>query len=436
MTAAEAMREATGEGRVALFLQGPHGPFFDRLAAMLRRTGAATWRIGFNAGDEAFWRDRAHYIPFHGPPAAWPRACHDLLARLGVSDLVLYGDTRPCHARAIEVARAAGVRVHVFEEGYLRPYWVTYERGGANGNSRLMSTGIDEMRRALAGREDEPAAAPARWGDMRAHMFWGALYHFHVLRGGRRYPGFTPHRGVTVATEFRLQLRRLLTMPARAMERRLAGRRLARGAGPYHLVLMQLAHDASFRAHGPFPSMRAFVEACIAGFAAGAPADHHLVFKAHPLEDGREPLRRIIAAAARARSLGGRVHYLPGGKLAALLDQARSAVTVNSTAGEQALWRGLPLRAFGRAVYARPELVSDEPLASFFAAPRGPDPAAYHVYRRYLLATSQIAGSYYSSAGRRRLLRVILDRMLAAEDPYDAVDRQSEAVVQQLRAVP
>jgi capsular polysaccharide export protein len=28
-------------------------------------------------------------------------------------------------------------------------------------------------------------------------------------------------------------------------------------------------------------------------------------------------------------------------------------VTVNSTAGQQALWRGLPLRAFGTAVYAQ-----------------------------------------------------------------------------------
>ena len=41
-----------------------------------------------------------------------------------------------------------------------------------------------------------------------------------------------------------------------------------------------------------------------------------------------------------------------GGKLAQLLNHARSVVTVNSTAAQQALWRGLPTRTFGAAVEA------------------------------------------------------------------------------------
>lgn len=43
--------------RVFLFLQGPHGPFFHALAKMLRVAGARVWRVGFNAGDRAFWFD-------------------------------------------------------------------------------------------------------------------------------------------------------------------------------------------------------------------------------------------------------------------------------------------------------------------------------------------------------------------------------------------
>ena len=34
-----------------LFLQGPPGPFFDRLGASLRRHGHAVHRINLNAGD-------------------------------------------------------------------------------------------------------------------------------------------------------------------------------------------------------------------------------------------------------------------------------------------------------------------------------------------------------------------------------------------------
>lgn len=63
----------TPENRVFLFLQGPHGPFFNRLGAMLRRAGATVWRVGFNAGDQAFWFHRRSYIPFTGKATEWPK---------------------------------------------------------------------------------------------------------------------------------------------------------------------------------------------------------------------------------------------------------------------------------------------------------------------------------------------------------------------------
>ena len=81
-----------------------------------------------------------------------------------------------------------------------------------------------------------------------------------------------------------------------------------------------------------------------------------------------------------------------GGKLAQLLNDARSAVTVNSTAAQQVLWRGIPIKVFGDAVYAKPEFVSTQPLPEFFAQPTRPDNKAYKDYRRYLLETSQLPG--------------------------------------------
>ncbi|MGB0960824.1 MAG: capsule biosynthesis protein CapA, partial [Halocynthiibacter sp.] len=87
----------TGNKRRFLFLQGPHGPFFARLARMLRHAGAECWRVGFNAGDAAFWRDKSHYIPFDAPQNAWPTAYAEILREKGITDIVLYGDTRPIH---------------------------------------------------------------------------------------------------------------------------------------------------------------------------------------------------------------------------------------------------------------------------------------------------------------------------------------------------
>ena len=74
-------------------------------------------------------------------------------------------------------------------------------------------------------------------------------------------------------------------------------------------------------------------------------------------------------------------------------------------------------------------------LADFFRAPVRPDTRAYRDYRRYLLETSQIAGGFYSARGRRQLLRQIVDMMLSAEDPYEALRLGTAAPRQQLRLV-
>jgi capsular polysaccharide export protein len=429
-----AMR-VSGEHRRFLLLQGPHGPFFGQLGKMLTKSGAAVWRVGFNRGDRAFWPDPVSYIPYKGSAADWPPVFSTLIAQLNITDIVLYGDTRPLHAYAVKLAKAAGITVHVFEEGYLRPHWVTYERGGSNGNSRLMGLTLAQMQADLAQSDMDLPDAPARWGDMRQHMFWGALYHWFVMIGFWDYRGYRPHRALTVGQEFLLYCKRLALLPFHRWERMLASFRIKHGGFPYHLVLLQLEHDSSFQMHSPFSTMTEFLALVMEGFAKGAAPHHHLVFKAHPLEDGRVPVASEIRRLAKLHGVTGRVHFVRGGKLAALLNHARSAVTVNSTAAQQVLWRGLPLKVFGSAVYAKPEFVSPQPLDAFFSHPSRPDSRAYRDYRHYLLETSQVPGGFYSSCGRRELLRQVVDMMLLPDDPYDALTKGSAAPRQQLRIV-
>ena len=418
-----------------LFLQGRHGPFFHRLARMLRAAGADVWRVGFNAGDKAFWFGAPGYIAFRDSTDAWPDAFRGMVDEHDITDIVLYGDTRPIHAQAVAAARALGLGIHVFEEGYMRPYWVTYERGGTNGHSRLMDLSIEQMQDALSRSDLEVPTPPAHWGDMRHHVFYGALYHWFVMFRNGDYRNVARHRELPVSTEAWLYTKRLLLMPFIALDRRIATMRIRFGGYPYHLVLMQLEHDASFQSHSPFSRMSEFIEVVMDGFATGTPRHHHLVFKAHPLENGRSPLRRIIRKLARENGVDARVHYVRGGKLAGLLDHARTAVTVNSTAAQQVLWRGIPLKVFGNAVYSKPEFVSDQPLSEFFASPDRPDSRAYKDYRRFLLETSQVPGGFYSARGRRQLMRQVVDMMLAAEDPYDALRSGKTPPRQPLRIV-
>lgn len=407
-----------GVGRVFLLLQGPHGPFFDRLGKTLRASGAEVWRCGFNVGDEYFWSDKSHYIAHDGAQDEWPAHLQRILTEKGVTDIVLYGDVRFIHATAIEIATEHGLHVHVFEEGYLRPYWISYERGGSNGNSKLMQIPLAEMKRVLCDSLNETRRPPAHWGDMRHHKFYGAFYHFLLMVANGKYKNYKGHRSIPVFEEFRLNLQRFILGPLNNIALRFKWRRVSRSGLPFTLVLMQLEHDSNFLGHSPFKTNAEFVETVVAAFAKNAPSHHLLIFKAHPLEDGRSGNPSAIRKAAARHGISDRVDYLYGGKLAELLSQARSVVTVNSTSAQQALWRHLPVKSLGRAVYAKPGIVSDQSLDEFFWQPTFPDPAAYRVLRDYLLQTSQVPGGFYSERSRAHTLRIVSDMLLAPDDPY------------------
>ncbi len=408
--------------RKYLMLQGPHGPFFARLGKMLSAAGCDVWRVGFNIGDRVFWNDAKSYIPFYGPVDDWAAGVDQILDDHAITDIIVYGDTKPVHQIAIAAAKARGISVHVFEEGYLRPYWVSYERDGSNGNSRLMDMTVADMRAALEKSTVDAIEAPSHWGDMYHHVFYSFAYHAMMLVANGRYKKMRTHRDTPVHKEFLSALGRIMLSVPRNIKRNLLTRRLMNSGHPYHLVLMQLEHDSAFQKHSPFDTMPDFFRLVIENFAKGAPRHHHLAFKAHPLELGRRPIRRLLKDLAREYGVEDRVHYIPGGKLARILDPARTAVTVNSTASQQVLWRGIPLKIFGDAVFDKPEFVSTAPLDAFFGNPERPDTAAYRDYRRYLLETSQVAGGFYSASGRKQLLRQVADMMLSRRDPYDAFE--------------
>lgn len=410
-----------------LFLQGPHGPFWGRVAKSLQLAGCAVIRVGFTRGDRFFWPRTLPYVAFEEPEIDWPETVGNLISEHGLTDIVIYGDCRPLHAAAITVAKAAGLTVHIFEEGYLRPYWATYERDGSNGNSALMNIDVPEMQRALDGAPQLLSDAPAQWGPLWHHIWYGMLYHLNLILPAGPYKNYRLHRKSTIREELSLHTMRLLTMPLVSVQRRVKTRRLLRRGRPYFIVLLQLGHDSSVVSHSGFASVTEFAEQCIKGFAKGGRNHHRLVFKTHPLEDGRERLGRKIRQLAEKHGVADRVDFIKGGKLGQLLDNAAGAVTINSTAAQQAFWRGLPVRALGRSIFDKDDLVSRQPLDMFFANPAAPNRKAYHDYRQFLLQTSQIPGGYYTTQGRASLTRRVVDLMLAEHDPYRALKQVSVA---------
>ena len=288
----------TSETGYFLFLQGPHGPFFWNLAEIIQSAGARVEKIGFNQGDAFYWRGRDSYTAYTKSVSEWSDFISAKLDE-GVTDLVLYGDERPMHQEAIKLAKARNIRLHYFEEGYLRPFWITYERQGVNGHSPLVNMSIPKMRKALKASEPDHPEAPARWGEMRSHIMHGAIYHWHVMVRNGNYPSFQSHRDKTVQQEFLFHFRKLLRMPYMAVKTILERRSIFRSGRSYHLILLQLEHDASIKLHSDYTCLRDFVDEVIDAYVKGAPKHHLLVFKAHPLDDFSNDLHSHIKKRAR-----------------------------------------------------------------------------------------------------------------------------------------
>ncbi|MEM8538038.1 MAG: capsule biosynthesis protein CapA [Pseudomonadota bacterium] len=408
--------------RVFLFLQGPHGPFFRTLAQSLKDEGAEVHRVCFNAADEWEWGKVGPRYRFSDTTDAFSDWLEQHLPALGVTDIVLYGDTRPIHRIAMDQARRMGIETHCLEEGYLRPSWVTYERHGNNGNSRLMSLSLPRMAQAMGQGTRPEFEAPATWGDTRQHFWHSVWYHARGLLPSVRYGKTAGHRDMPLWKESAFYVLRALKTPWIRLRRGIQQWLLLRSSKTFHLTLLQLSFDASMQVHSDYESTSEFIEDVIDAFAEGAPAEDYLVLKAHPFEDGRERLGKVIRDLAYDLGVADRVIFIDGGKkLAALLDRARSAITVNSTSAQQALWRGLPVAALGRAIYKKPGLISEQSLTSFMRHPRRPDLRSYWLFRQFMMETSQITGSYYSALGRKRLLQQLPGLMLDQVDPYEKV---------------
>ncbi|MEZ5448216.1 MAG: hypothetical protein R3E89_04090 [Thiolinea sp.] len=193
----------------------------------------------------------------------------------------MFGDTRPVHQQALPWLRSQGIRVHVFEEGYLRPHWLTLETNGVTAippystRHRILATA------GLCIWNVKPRTL-ANFG-MRSHT-----HHMgHRLANAAMkpwYPHYQTHRPANALWEYlgwgkRMPVTKLWHTPRKtALIRKLVTDKI-----PYYPFPLQLDADAQIRVHSPYDDVEHAIRTVMQSFARHAPADSHLVIKNHPL---------------------------------------------------------------------------------------------------------------------------------------------------------
>lgn len=383
--------------RSFLFLQGVSSPFFPCLADRLAADGHQVQKINFNCGDRAYWGLRRGW-GFRGPFGALPGFVEEKYRSAGVTDVVLFGDRRPVHRAAIRLARDRGIRVHVFEEGYFRPYWMTLERDGVNGNSRLPRDPAWFMEAGAslpdyADGEPFSTSLPVR----TAH---DVAYHLAGIANPIFYPRYRNHNQYSALMEYAGYARRfpMLWLQASAAADAVVGR-LLRGRSRYFLLALQLNTDAQILHDSPFADMAEAMDYVMRSFAVQAPPDARLVIKNHPLDTGLENHARHVRALARHLDISGRVDYLEAGDLDALLVHSQGLITVNSTVGAIALRHRRPAIALSNPIYNLPGLTFQGPLDAFWRDAAPPDAELFRRFRNTVVHATQVNGGFYTRTG-------------------------------------
>ncbi|MGH8539817.1 MAG: capsule biosynthesis protein [Stenotrophobium sp.] len=375
-----------------LFLQGPIGTFFNKIAQRLHASGHAIHRVNFNGGDRLFWT-AGHAVDYTGNAQGWPQFLEQVLADHDITDIVLFGDCRPLHRIAVRVGETRGVDVHVCEEGYLRPNWLTLELGGVNRHSSLSRDPAWYVARAQELGPWHPGIPVS--GSFARRAAEDVLYRLSSLLLAWRYPGYRTHKPWSPMAEYLSGARRFFFTPlAKRRSARLAAGIIASGR-KFYLLPMQLEADSQIRFHSPMGSMIPAIRQIIDSFARHAPPDSLLVVTEHPLDTGVVDLGRVARQNAIAAGVDGRVIFMRGGSPEPLLRASQGVVTVNSTLGILALDFNLPVKTLGHAIYDLPGLTFQGELDQFWQRKPLPDRVLFDCFRRVVAAESQINGGLY-----------------------------------------
>jgi capsular polysaccharide export protein len=401
----------TVAGKNILLLQGPIGPFFAYFRTALLDAGAHCFKINFNKGDAFFSMDHP-VTDYEGTPAAW----RDFLSRYvrdnRIDMIVVYGDQRFYHRAAREIADLHDIRYFAFEEGYVRPGYVTFEEFGNNANSQFPAWFNKAYDAGEITEVDIPS--PLDVGYTFGGQIWNAIAYYVVKDW--KYTGFrtvSHHRPGNWFTEMNAWIitwfQKQITKRAEAgfIDRLKAVK--ARTDAPVYFVPLQVAVDSQILYHSRFDGMKDFMEDVFISFQRHAPENAIIVLKHHPMDRGFNHYGSFIKELASKYGVEDRIHYVFDVDLDELFEITEACVTVNSTVGLIALKKGVPVIALGKAMFCDAGLTFDGNLDSFWKEAGDVDHEKLAMFEKVLIGKTLIPGSFYGK--RTETAKAAVDKL-------------------------
>lgn len=377
-------------GKNILLLQGPVGPFFYRLGKKLKEEGATVYKINFNGGDFIFY-------PFQS--TNYTKSLKDLgpflktfCTKKHIEVIILFNDCRPVHSVAKTTAQEMNIKLGVFEEGYIRPDYITFETEGVNGYSLIpKERTFYDTRAVVQIPETKRVGNVFPMMAFYAFCYWvGAFFFGWYFNNTLHHRSLSPLEAYPWIVSFVRKIKYKLS--ERGVKKRISTLRKQ-----YFLVPLQVYNDTQITSHFSGGSVEVFIKNIFCSFAKYSDKVDFLVIKHHPMDRGYRDYSSLIGRLSIEHGVESRVLYIHDAHLPRLLENAKGCIVVNSTVGISALHHNCPLKVCGNAFFDIDGLTYMGSLDAFWreAKRSRPDRGLYLKLKNFVVLKTQINGSFY-----------------------------------------
>lgn len=388
-----------------LLLQGPIGPYFAQLKDCLRKDHKQVYKLNFNAGDYYYYTDHLTHS-FTEPIDQFYDYLMEFVKKYKIDSIVCFGHKREYHKIAKQVCLDLDKKVTFwsFEEGYLRPYYITFEKWGVNNSSVLPKSAGYYLEHSQNIPENK---APAPITGPFVNRAWLATHYYMSMYFCRdSFPNYQHHRDHKVLNYIGAWCLSGWRKYAYKFQEHFFTKSVQHENFPeFFIVPLQVHNDSQVKDFSRAKNIPAFIKTIIESFANYADKALHIVFKHHPMDRGFNHYGRLIKKLAKRYNIEGRVHYVFDVALPVFLRKAKGMVVINSTSGISALLHGMPVKAFGKAPYDFEGVTDQQPLKYFWNNPIKPNGAVFKAYREYLLWKTQLNASFYANINAKNSIQ-------------------------------
>lgn len=383
--------------RRILLLQGPIGDFFFEFGKWLKNNQKEVYKINFNGGDAFYYpNSTSNTFNYQDNFIYLKQYLIDFCLKYQIDSIICFGDNRPCHKIAKHISKELNIHFWVFEEGYFRPHYITFEKDGVNAYSPLPKQADFYLRLSSSIEGDIVPKTVAKGFLPIAKR--AIRYYWETHKFAEQYPHYRHHRHLSLFHYGKLWSGSLLRRMCYWLHERSFSQRVNSGAfGRFFIVPLQVYNDSQISEHTDFSSVEAFLRKVLDSFAHDAPNYLNLIVKHHPMDRGFIDYQTVISEyCIKYPHLDGRIFYIHDVPLPVLLRKGIGMITLNSTSGLSALLHNMPVKTLGRANYDFEGMTDQKDLADFWHNPTPPDHAVFNAYRKFHLNKTQINGSFYN----------------------------------------